>query len=425
MSTPAIDYDKLAQQYGGQPASGNLDDLAKQYGGSAATPATAPQSPGILKGIQQNVDSTLNAPPTEPGWRGEVQNFGQHAARTLLAPVIHPVETLKNIADPLESMSPSSIHNFAEGVNRDYQAGGMPRLASSALGTGAGMAAQGGLLGAAGASGRGMQRGGAALDNAIIGTKMSTMERGGNPGAALSNNRIVGSTPSSLLSQVKDEIPEAANAHRASIVANTRPGTTINAGPIVSNPFTARIADATNPVTGVAMPAQIGRANLVQRLLTHVPDESTGQPTPMMRNPNLSPIDATNLKSSIYGMTDYENPFKSTIANAALKDAAHGLKTSVEQAVPESLPFGQALHNLMAAKDTLIPQAQGTKLIPASKSGLIDRATTLGGTGMAAGMHVLGSGLQHVPVAAPLVLTSAALARNQEREKEDREKQRQ
>jgi hypothetical protein len=115
----------------------------------------------------------------------------------------------------------------------------------------------------------------------------------------------------------------------------------------------------------------------------------------MFRDPYLTPLEATELKSNIYDMADYDNPSQSALSNKGLKGAARNLKRAVEKEVPESIPAGQKLHDMMAAKDILEPSARLVKL-PTNKAGLIERGMTLGATGAAAGMDLAGSGLQNL-----------------------------
>ncbi len=383
------------------PAGATLDD-------ENAVPAVSADSRNAFQRYIDNATGPVT--PEERAGHGKLYNaaldFGQGAAQTMLSPLAHPIETAKGIAaaatpDPgmkglaegalLGPAGPTAVHGI-QSVYGDAKQNGLAR----ALGTlGGGFAtgeATGGLIRGAG---EGMESAGSGLNNFVLGTKASDIERGANPGRALSSNHIWGSNPSSLLSGVKEKIPDIASEHR-NVVTNMAPlGATVNAGKLVSEPFDTRVSTATDPTTGVSMPSQVNRARLTQRLLTHVQDPESGQVTPMMRNPNISPIQATDLKSSIYGMTDYDNPYKSSIANSALKDAAHGLKTQVENIVPESKASGQRLHDIMSAKDILTPQAEGSRLYPPNKAGLIDRGLTGATTGGAALLDAAGGGLQN------------------------------
>jgi hypothetical protein len=172
------------------------------------------------------------------------------------------------------------------------------------------------------------------------------------------------------------------------------------------------VNQATDPVTGAAMPAQIAKTLKTQRALTHELDPSSGQITPALRNPNVSPLEANKLKSNIYGMTDYDNPSRAAISNNALKGSARNLKNAIETAVPESKESGQNLHNAMAAKDILTPQAKGTKMFPSSRAGITERLATAGATGGAAGLDAAGAGLANSGgiaryMAAPILLPHA------------------
>jgi len=141
--------------------------------------------------------------------------------------------------------------------------------------------------------------------------------------------------------------------------------------------------------------------------LIFVIDPETGKATMLMRDPNLTPLEATDLKSNIYGMTNYDPTGSSTLSNNALKGSAHGLKTAVEKAVPESIPSGQRLHNLMAAKDTMAPYS-ASRGLDLSKSGLMKNAAMTGATSGAAVADLLGSGAQNVSPTISLIAPPTA-----------------
>jgi hypothetical protein len=369
----------------------------------------------IQKSFDENTKRSPNEPLLESGLKSIVGSIG--------APFVHPEQTLNsmgNLFNPDVSKNP--IVNAVESVNQDYKQGGLPyaatNLAGSVLGGAALGEAGGAIPGAMRGAGSMLRSGAAGLDNAAIGASGGDMQFGANPGRAMSTNRVIGSNAASIAPKLRELIPGAVSEHRGIVAANPG-GKMINAGPLVSDPFQNLIDAKTDPVTGAAAPSQIKRAGMTQRGLTHVPDSDTGMPTPMMRRPMLSPLEATELKSNIYDMTDYDNPSQSALSNKGLKGAAHNLKSSVEQAVPESVESGQRLHDLMAAKDILEPSARLVKL-PTSKSGIVDRAATLGATTGAAGMDVAGSGLGSLGRfidAAPLRPLGYAAADDRKKEK--------
>jgi hypothetical protein len=342
----------------------------------------------------------------------------------LVSPAIqaiqHPLDTLAGLGKTAIQASPpvaaynqifghpERIPGYTAGneMANEVQQNGLkaiPHLAGQAIGSLMGGELAGGAGRAIGEGGNLLRKGAAGLNNAALGADLSY---GANPGEALSTNRITGLSPTSIASKVESRIPEAVTEHRG-IVASAPKNTLINTGPIVNDPFNAQKAAKTNPKTGVATTAQLRGANATQRLLTNVIDPETGKATMLMRDPNLTPLEATDLKSNIYGMTNYDPTGNSTLSNNALKGSAHGLKTSVEQAVPESIPSGQRLHNLMAAKDTLAPYstARGLDL---SKSGLMKNATMTGATGTAALGDLLGAGSQNVAPAINLIAPPVA-----------------
>jgi hypothetical protein len=133
----------------GNPISSPAASSPKVYLNPATgEPVGQGQSPGFFKSMQNSVDQTLNAPPTDSGWRGEVENFGQTAAKTLLAPVLHPVQTLQGVANAASGPVPGLAPAIDEATNLHdaYQQGGTPRVLSTAAGQVAGGALQGGLM---------------------------------------------------------------------------------------------------------------------------------------------------------------------------------------------------------------------------------------------------------------------------------------
>lgn len=381
---------------GSAPASSGNEDwkIWQQGGGSPAGDS------GNF--IQQRIDSAINTPSVS-GPRS-LDSFGRGAAQAMLSPIAHPVEAGKGLVKALQpdpgvaglaegaigGPAGPLIAHTVKGLYDDYRQNGLSHALGNVAGGIIGGEATGGLVrGAAGVAGKALTSGAAKLDNMAIGTTAGDVSHGADPGAALSQNRIWGTSPNRLLSKVNTKIPGAVAENR-SVLANANPNIRINSGPLVSQPFDDAIQSATNPKTGAALPAQIAKTVKTQRSLTHVMDPATGRITDAARDPYLTPLEAAQLKSNIYNMTDYDNPSRSTFANSGLKGAARNLKTSIEENVPESKPSGQRLHNLMSAKDVLTPKAEGTHFIPASKEGLISRALTGASTGGAALMDATG-----------------------------------
>lgn len=395
---------------GAAPASGGNDDwkVWQQQGDDSGAQG---DGTGALNGLKQGAGDLISGITSLP-----------HALR-------HPIDTLDQMGQQQEGLASRAKQDFKSGnygnavwhgidaalpvlgpmdaaLTDQYQGGDK----SGAMTRGAVDALPYALDATVGRAGPALRGGASMVDNAVLGTKASALERGANPGAALSENRIWGTTPAKLLGKVDEQIPKATLEHRSAVSRFTRPGSVINTGPLVSEPFNAGVAEATDPLTGAASPSQIAKTLRTQRSLTHALDPQSGAITTDMRNPNLTPLQATQLKSKIYGLTDYDNPSRAAISNQSLKGAAHNLKGAVEQAVPESKPSGQNLHNLMSAKESLRGPAEGTKFISADKSGIINRALTGVGTGGAALMDATGAASPTLAriLQAPLLAQGAA-----------------
>jgi hypothetical protein len=411
-------YASIAQPIQGQ-------DTEDPYSSIATTPQETPQSGSVfgsqhpLETLKANYHEALTPQPGKTG-----HEFMRGMAENLVSPAIsairHPLDTLGNLGKTaIEAAPPVAMYNQIMGhperipgyttgndIANEVQQNGWkaaPHIAGEAVGSLMGGELAGGIGKAIGEGGNLLRKGAAGLNNAAMGADMSY---GANPGQALSTNHITGLSPTSIASKVESKIPGAVAEHRG-IVAAAPESTLINTGPIVNDPFNAQREAKTNPRTGVATTAQIRGANATQKLLTNEIDPSTGKPTMLMRDPNLTPLEATDLKSNLYGMTNYDSTGNSTLSNNALKGSAHGLKSAVEQAVPESIPSGQRLHNLMSAKDTLSPYS-ASRGLDLSKSGLIKNATMAGATGTAALGDLLGAGAQNVAPAINMIAPPVA-----------------
>jgi hypothetical protein len=383
------------------------DDAAPTPDPSGRTPTGEPAPGDTRNGFQRTLDNLVTPDPRREEWQSPLKNdldtLARGSGESFLPLISHPIDSLvgagKTAMDAIahgngpQGIAEELARPVVESAVRNYQQEGPVRGTLHTVGNLIGGAATGELgAGAAGEIlppiGRGFQSGSGTINDALIGTPSKAARFGAEPGLQLAKEGISGSSPSRLSSLIQQRIPEATAAHRA-VVAAAPPGTTINAGPLLSQPFNDAVAGAADPVTGAGGSAPIRAALRTQRELTNVTDPNTGNITPMMRNPNMSPLDATNLKSNIYGRINYDNPSKMGLSNTGLKGAAHGLKDAVEQAVPDSIEPGQRLHNLMAAKDVVEPAAR-SQMLPTSKSGLLDRVVM--GTGTNAAKMGYGAG---------------------------------
>lgn len=374
-------------------------------------------------GFQKRVDDAVNTPSAiGPRW---LDSFGRGAAQAVTTPFAHPLDTIKGMAESTQptgyegaipnggELAAPLVHTL-KGVYDDYKQNGLAHAFGNVAGGVALGEATGGLMrGASEPLARMLKTGSSKLDNAVLGTTVGDMEHGADPGAGLAQNRIWGFSPNKILSGVNKRVPEVAAENR-DILAQANPNIMINRGQAVSQPFDDAIKSATNPQTGAALPSQIAKTIKTRSALTNELDPNTGAVTPAMRNPFVSPLEAAQLKSNIYGMTDYDNPSKAAFANNALKGSAHNLKDAIETAVPESKPSGQNLHNLMSAKNILQPKVEGTRFIPANKEALLRHAFTGAGSGGAALMDAAGSGglnlarILRAPVLAPAAVGATA-----------------
>lgn len=401
----------------GQPAPGD-DDIDLSAGLSPAPTKTTGASDDIdlsagLSGgaqsapdddrnaFQKRVDSATSTPSTEgPRW---LDSFGRRTAQNVLAPIAHPIETIKGMAASTQptgyegavpgggELAPLVMHGL-KGLYDSYRQGGIPSVAGDVAGGAIlGELTGGAMRGAAEPVGNLLKSGGAKLDNAVLGSTVGDMQRGADPGAGLSQNRIWGFSQNKLLGDINKRVPEV-TAENRDILAQANPNIRINRSDAIAQPFNDEINSATDPITGAAMPSQVSKALKTRNSLLNELDPTTGAITTGMRDPFISPLQAAQLKSNIYKMTDYDSPMRAAFSNNALKGSAHNLKDAIETAVPESQASGQNLHNLMSAKDLLQPRVLGTRAIPASREALLSHAVTGLGTGTASLMDAAGSG---------------------------------
>jgi hypothetical protein len=356
----------------------------QQNSPSANRPAGLPE--GIdMPSVSAHPPVTLKG--DEPGILDTVGKRITGNASGLVRPFIHP----RTVLSEAGWVDPSKSTDLISDIRDNPNSTGIGNAVGDALTA----AALGGVAKVApelpGRIGTGLKRAGAGINNVINGTTADAMANGANPGRALSENRIIGSNAATLSERLNRRIP-AAKAEEMAVYASNPNNAVVNVGPAINEPFDSLIQDKTNPKTGAAEPSQVARARRTQSVLNTVQDPVTGRPTTSLRNPFLSPLEAVELKSNIYGMTDYDNPSQAALSNISLKGAAHNLKNLAVDAVPEAAPYTQRLHDMMEAKDLLEPKSKFVKL-PTDKEGLIKRGITLGGTTAAAGADLLGSGI--------------------------------
>lgn len=363
----------------GQHGMGTISDTLGEVGNSLKGMVQGPsrilgESGGSPEGMVQGIARSIVDP--------SIQEWNRPSQKgVMIGGTGHP--TIDKIMRSVPILGPMTAN--ADRINQDKGFG--PAAANLITPVAAGEVA--GPI--AGAFGRGIKAGGGTLNDMAIGTPSEGLH-GATPGAELATRGIVGSSPASLTARLRETIPQVAAENRG-ILSAAPQGTKINTGPLVAPSFDNLIGEGTNPRTGAASPPQIRAAANTRDQLTHVPDSANGRPTSMMRDPHLTPVEAADFKSNIYDRTNYDPEGHNNIANAGLKGTAHGLKESIEQTVPESIPSSRSLHNLVQAKEILDPAARAQLGYPTSKSGLISHAIMGAGTRAASAMDTVGSTL--------------------------------
>lgn len=388
------------------------------------TPASGSSVAPTENSFQQYADKLTRIEPFNArlGVLGHIETgIGNVGAGFLspLAMVAHPLDTAASIgrmgADAFShniDVSPDSpAFQMAKQVMTNPAGAAESALGQAGLGAGMGMAGEVAIPRVSSA----LKSLAPKVANASLGSVPDAY--GGDPGMAIAQEGISGFSPQRILSRTKDIIPRVAAEHAKVLegaeaspfdraIRGHQP--TIDIGDAISGPFDAVRNAKTNPLTGVAMPTQISKLNKMQTYLTHEPDPFTGQPTTGLRPLNrMNPLDANRLKSNIYEMTDYDNPFRSSLANDALKQSAHLVKNKIIDAVPEAAASGERLHHLMSLKDLM--ESKGPTGIPTSKSGVLDNVMRKTGTSAAGKMYRVGEQLPSLNRLLPGIVTAGGV----------------
>ena len=218
-----------------------------------------------------------------------LRNIAMAPVRSIGGLAVHPLQSIsatgfKNPAHPLEGYEgPDPLTETAKGI-KEHPIESAEGLAGNLL--------AGKFLPSIGSS---VMRGAGTVNDALIGTPSKAIRYGAEPGLQMAKEGIAGTSPARLSSLIQEKLPVATAEHRA-IVANAPANTLINSGPLISQPFQDVVAGATNPRTGAGGISAIKSALRTERELTNTIDPQTGNLTANMRNPHISPLEATQLK---------------------------------------------------------------------------------------------------------------------------------
>lgn len=413
-SQPKVDWSTA------QPIQPQVDwNTAVPIHGTAPPPAPKLRE----NGFQREADALTRIEPfnARPGVLGHIETGVGNIGAGFMSPlamIAHPLDTAAGMArmgaDAFShsvDVSPDSpAFQMAKQVMTNPAGAAESLVGQAGLGAGIGMAGDAALPRIA----SGLKRLAPKVADLSLGTIPDVY--GGDPGMAAAREGISGFTPQRILARTNDAIPGIAAEHSSILqgvdaspfdraIRGYHP--TIDIGDAISEPFDSVRAAKTNPLTGAAMPTQISKLNKVQTYLTHEADPFTGQPTTALRPLNqMTPLGANQLKSNIYGMTDYDNPFRSSLANDALKQSAHLVKNKIIDAVPESAESGNRLHNLMSLKNSM--ESKSPTGIPASKSAVVDNVMRKLGTSAAGKMYRLGDRLPSLNDLLPGLVTGGS-----------------
>lgn len=356
-----------------------------------------------------------NPGPGKPGGFAEhlrpVGNAGRRLARNVQGVVEHPSSLLPDPASvmfPINRgghLDPTVPHGgLPEQVlsyGRTARDQGFTQAASDVAGDAATAYLTGKALGAApeaaartlNATGRGLKSAGALSSRIGIGAPSASANLGADAGAGLSETRTVGATPRSLSTRLAPKIEAASQARDSILSRSAAPPTDVSAA--VSRPFDDIAAIKAHPRTGAARSRSLSQMSGVKRAIQEVQDPDTGFPTGTPKDPNLSPLEMSQLGRNVYAMTDYANP-EADLANQGLKGVGANLRDKIRTAAPESATMTDQLHNMLGAEE-VVKGKIGSGAIPDTKTGLImgavKGAKTLAGTAVGAGLDAAGSGM--------------------------------
>lgn len=332
-------------------------------------------------------------------------DFGVQNASHLVKAIGGDEQEKEKLADSIESFGPAGMGALTDQV-KGYAADAHkdPRMAlTNAGGDALALATAHAVPKVAGtaldAAGSGLKKAGRLTGEVVAKTNALDREYSTRPGAGISENRIVALTRPSLLRKVKDTVPDLKAQETAVLSNSTAPP--IDLSQPVNSPFDAIRNEKANPTTGAAPPPQMRQLSLTQAILNAQTDPITGQPIPIPRRLVQSPVEAAQFKSNIGEMANYDT-VDSTLANQALKGAGAGIRDQIVQAVPESAPITQRLHDTLGLRDKLQSQIGGSGQALPPGGGILSKAVNAvadpllvgGGTTAASLMDLVGSGLK-------------------------------
>lgn len=259
------------------------------------------------------------------------------------------------------------------------------------------------------AAGQGVKRvGGFVADKTAVGSDVLDRQYGARPGMGVSENRIIAGTKAGLKSKLDAAVANR-TADQRSILAKNQTPTNINAD--VNQPFDTLRAKVTNPRTGVAAPSEVRALNEAQSAAVLEANPATGRPmvypasggVPFFKDLNaLTPSEIADYNSNLRGMTQYGQG-DTPLADQAIQQAGHNLRSKLAAVAPEAAPATQSLYDTQSASDVVgrnLRGDQGGVITPATTlTGLLTSkiaapAIRLAGTTAAAGLDVAGSAME-------------------------------
>lgn len=359
-----------------------------------ARPAANMKPAGGLADKLKSVTDETFARSTDPNEHlRTIGNVGRGTVRQL-GSIPHDIENAKGGAITPDQIAASP--NLLDQVKGAYEKGGVTQaaeeLGSDALTAGLLHTAREPIADTLNSVGRATKKAGALASRVGVGAPSPADSLGADTGRALSTNRVVAATNSGLKSKVGALVEPAAQARDAILARSTAAPTDISTA--VAEPFDTLTRKVTNAKTGAANPSAVRKLSTTKRAITQVQDPTTGEPSHIAKDPNLSPLEMSQLQRNLYNMTDYSTP-DADYANQGVKGAASNLRESIVKAAPEATTMTDSLHDIMGANDFAKTRTNGP--IPTSKPGLAEaavRGAKMGiGTGTGALLDKLGSGM--------------------------------
>lgn len=344
-----------------------------------------PQPPGLLNTMRANFHSNTDSLPSDGTLETAAHNIGGRAAKTFVAPLVHPINTLKGIYDSAAETGPFAAQlepnggpllNRAKEFGQEYQQD-KPLAFENAAGDVLGNVAQGGVLRAGGAlagylAPKAQDAGIGIMNKSVLGVRKADIKRGANPGEGYFQ---AGLGPSLSMRSIADKAGNALDSTGEEIGSAIDNGTgsgVLIPGSDVANAVYSPANAARSTLNG---PFGSGSSALDDRMASF-----DGRIQPQM-----TPKQVFNLKQGVAKNVSWSDPTAVGIKQVG-QQITGGLSGVLTNHVPELGPLDSRYQNLTSLENLASDRAlTGQK----SLTGMGIKAG-IGAAGSALGLSTLG-----------------------------------